>query len=149
MAAEERVFLGLGSNLGDRNARLLDAVARIGALPGTRLVAVSRFYETPPWGVEDQPSFLNAVLEVRTVMEPVDLLTAVKAIEQEMGRTPTYRWGPREIDIDLLLFGDRALREASLELPHPRILERPFVWEPLGEIAPDVLEGLRSAAVSL
>lgn len=149
MAAEERVFLGLGSNLGDREARLREAVTRIGELPETRVVAVSRFHETPPWGVEEQPPFLNAVLEARTALEPVELLAAVKAIERGMGRTPTFRWGPREIDIDLLLYGDRVLQEASLVLPHPRILERAFVWEPLGEIAPDVLEGLRRAAVSL
>src|SRR5689334_21830232 len=126
----ERVFLGLGSNLGDREENLRAALNRIEGFEGTALVRVSSFRETPPWGVEDQPPFLNAVAEIRTSLEPDALLTAVKAIEVELGRTPTYRWGPRLIDLDLLVFGERRVTSDRLTLPHPHILERPFVWEP-------------------
>jgi 2-amino-4-hydroxy-6-hydroxymethyldihydropteridine diphosphokinase len=149
VAAGERIFLGLGSNLGEREEHLQGALERLAALPGTRVVAVSRFLETPPWGYEEQPPFLNAVAEIRTELEPEELLAELKRIEGEVGRTPTFRWGPREIDVDLLLYGERRLEGPSLTLPHPRILERPFVCEPLAEIAPEVLEELRRAAVSL
>ena len=145
----ERVFLGLGSNLGDRQANLRCALQRIAELPSTGVVRVSQFIETPPWGVEEQPPFLNAVAEIGTALEPRALLAAVKQIERELGRVPSYRWGPRLIDIDLLLYGKRELVEPELTLPHPRILERQFVWEPLREIAPEVEEELRRAALSL
>lgn len=145
----ERVFLGLGSNLGEREENIRGALNRIGALPDTRVVRVSSLHETAPWGVTDQPAFLNAAAEVRTELEPEALLNAVKAIEVEVGRTPTFRWGPRLIDIDVLLFGDRTLVTERLTLPHPRILERLFVLEPLAEIAPEVVQELRRAAVSL
>jgi 2-amino-4-hydroxy-6-hydroxymethyldihydropteridine diphosphokinase len=145
----ERVFLGLGSNLGDRAAFLKAALEGIAALPGTEVVRVSAFRETEPWGVADQPRFLNAVAEIRTPLAPQDLLAALKRIEREVGRTCTFRWGPREIDIDLLLFGGRRLQAPGLTLPHPHILERDFVWQPLQEIAPDVVEDLRRAALPL
>src|SRR5687768_7954533 len=96
----ERVFLGLGSNLGEREENIRQALNRIEALPGTRVIRSSTLHETPPWGVTDQPSFLNAAAELRTTLEPEALLDAIKAIEVEVGRTPTYRWGPRLIDID-------------------------------------------------
>jgi len=147
--SDERIFLGLGSNLGDRPANLRAALASLDTLPGTRVVRVSEFRETPPWGVVDQPSFVNAVAEVVSALAPEALLAAVKQIERELGRTPTYRWGPRVIDIDLLLYGDRRLETPALTLPHPAILERAFVWEPLAEIAPEVVENLRRAALSL
>lgn len=146
---DERVFLGLGSNLGEREATLEAALERIGALPGTRLVRRSRFYETPPWGVTDQPPFLNAVVELRTGLEPEALLAAVKQVERDLGREPTYRWGPRIIDVDLLVYGNRVVQTPKLTLPHPQILARPFVCDPLEEIAPEVLEELRRAAVPL
>lgn len=146
---EERVFVGLGSNLGDREENLGAALNRISALDATRVVAVSSFLETPPWGVEEQPPFLNAVAEVRTALGPLELLRAVKAIEAALGRVPSYRWGPRLIDIDLLVYGERSLSTAELTLPHPNILDRPFVWEPFEEIAPEVVEKLRRATVPL
>ncbi|MGV3724773.1 MAG: 2-amino-4-hydroxy-6-hydroxymethyldihydropteridine diphosphokinase [Actinomycetota bacterium] len=145
----ERVFVGLGSNLGDREENLRAALNRISAVKGTRVAAVSSFRETPPWGVEDQPPFLNAVAEIRTELAPVELLRAVKAIEVELGRVPSYRWGPRLIDIDLLTYGERSISMAELTLPHPNILNRPFVWEPFEEIAPEVVEKLRRATVPL
>jgi 2-amino-4-hydroxy-6-hydroxymethyldihydropteridine diphosphokinase len=145
----ERVFLGFGSNVGDREENLRAALNRIGQLDGTAVVRASGFRETPPWGVEDQPPFLNAVVELRTGLEPEALLTAVKQIETDLGRVPTFRWGPRLIDIDLLVYGTRHYRCERLTLPHPHILQRPFVWEPLNEIAPEIVEELRRAAVSL
>ena len=144
-----RVFLGLGSNLGDREENLRAALERIEGLPGTDVVRVSRFIETEPWGVEDQPPFINAALEIRTDLEPEALLDAVKGIERELGRTPTFRWGPRLIDIYLLLYGCRELQTPRLSLPHPQLLDRPFVREPLAEIAPEVVEELERAALSL
>jgi 2-amino-4-hydroxy-6-hydroxymethyldihydropteridine diphosphokinase len=146
---DERVFLGLGSNLGDREALLRTALERIAGLPGTDLVRVSAIRETEPWGVTDQPPFLNAAAEIRTELEPQALLAALKEIEGEVGRRPTFRWGPREIDLDLLLYGSRRLETETLRLPHPQILERDFVREPLAEIAPEVVEELRRAAVSV
>jgi 2-amino-4-hydroxy-6-hydroxymethyldihydropteridine diphosphokinase len=147
--ADERVFIGLGSNLGEREENLRAALNRISSLEGTQVVRVSALRETPPWGVEDQPAFLNAVAEIRTALEPEALLDAVKRIEGELGRVPSFRWGPRLIDLDLLLYGTRRLETPRLTLPHPHILERPFVWEPLAEIAPEVVEELRRAGVSL
>jgi 2-amino-4-hydroxy-6-hydroxymethyldihydropteridine diphosphokinase len=144
---DERVFVGLGSNLGDRAENLRSALEQIERLPGGRVVAVSAFRETAPWGVTDQPPFLNAAAEIRTALEPEELLRAVKAVEVELGRVPGIRWGPRLIDVDLLLYGDRVVRTEALTLPHPHLLERPFVWEPLAEIAPEVVEELRRAAV--
>jgi len=146
---DERVFLGLGSNLGDREALLRRALARVASLPGTEVLRVSAIRETEPWGVTDQPAFLNAAAEIRTELEPQSLLTALKQIEREVGRTPTFRWGPREIDVDLLLYGARRVEIERLTLPHPHILEREFVREPLAEIAPEVVEELRRAAVSV
>lgn len=147
--ADERVFVGLGSNLGEREENLRAALNGISGLADTHVVRASAFRETPPWGVEEQPAFLNAVAEIRTALEPEALLDAVKRIEGELGRVPSFRWGPRLIDLDLLLYGTRRLRTPRLTLPHPHILERPFVWEPLAEIAPEVVEELRRAAVSL
>jgi len=145
MGEAERVFVGLGANLGDRAANLRAALERIAALPETRLVRVSAIRETEPWGVTDQPPFLNAAAELCTALEPEALLSALKEIERALGRTPSCRWGPRLIDIDLLLYGDRAVRTESLTLPHPGILERPFVREPLAEIAPELMEKLGAA----
>lgn len=147
--AEERVFIGLGSNLGEREENLRAALNALSELPETRVVRVSRFRETAPWGVEEQPAFLNGVAELRTGLEPPALLEALKRLETEIGRVPSFRWGPRLIDLDLLLYGERRVETERLTVPHPRILERPFVWEPLAEIAPEVLEELRRAAVPL
>lgn len=146
---QERVFVALGSNLGERAANLTQALERIAALPETTVARVSHFMQTEPWGELDQPEFLNAVAEIRTQLEPEALLAELKRIETGLGRVPSYRWGPRLIDLDVLLYGGRRLNTEHLTLPHPGILERPFVYEPLGEIAPDILEGLRRAAVPI
>lgn len=143
------MFLGLGSNLGEREANIREALARLEALPETSVTRVSRLVETEPWGVTDQPPFINGAAELRTELEPEALLKAVKEIEREVGRVPTVRWGPRIIDLDMLLYGSRKIHLPHLKLPHPHILERAFVLDPLTEIAPEVVEELRRAAVSL
>ena len=140
-APPERVFIALGTNLGDdldRNLR--EAVQAIGRLPGTRIVRVSSFLSTEPWGVKDQPGFLNAVVEIRTELEPLPLLTALKQLEVDLGRVPSVRWGPRAIDFDIILYGRRSVDEPGLRIPHPRFREREFVLQPLREIAPEVLD---------
>jgi 2-amino-4-hydroxy-6-hydroxymethyldihydropteridine diphosphokinase len=145
-ASAQTAFLGLGSNLGDRRAHLAQAVARLNRAPGTTVVAVSSIYATTPVGVTEQPEFFNAVAEVRTVHEAEKLLATCQAIERELGRVRTLRWGPRTIDIDLLLFGNRRTAGERLHLPHPRMMKRAFVLIPLAEIAPGrLLEGKPAA----
>ncbi len=126
-------YLGLGSNLG-RRARNLSAARRRLRQKGVRIVRQSRVIETEPWGDTDQPRFLNQVLEVEWTGTARRLLTAAQAAEREGGRTPTRRWGPRVIDVDILLFGDERISEKGLEVPHPGIGQRPFVLESLNEL---------------
>ena len=129
------IFLGLGSNLGDRKRFLDEALA---ALPGCGITidTVSSIYETSPVGVTDQPDFLNMVVEVTTELSARQLLEAIKGIEKDLGRTSGPRWGPRVIDIDLLLYGDEVIDEPDLVVPHPELFSRQFVLDPLREIAP-------------
>lgn len=130
-------YIGLGSNLGDREATLRGALARLNAWRGIRVLAVSRFRETEPVGFTDQPRFVNAVAAVETELEPRPLLEAMLAIEQAMGRTREGpRFGPRTIDLDLLVYEDRIVDEPGLRVPHPRLHERAFVLEPLAELQP-------------
>lgn len=131
-------YLALGSNLGDRD-RLLALAAEELDRRGVRILRSSRVIETEPFGVTDQPRFLNQVLEVEWAGSPRELLETAKAVEAALGRTPTYRWGPREIDIDILLFGDLELAEEGLVIPHPGLAEREFVRIPLAELRPDIL----------
>jgi 2-amino-4-hydroxy-6-hydroxymethyldihydropteridine diphosphokinase len=126
-------YLGLGSNLG-RRARNLSAARRRLRQSGARILRQSRVIETAPWGVVDQPPFLNQVIEIEWAGSPRQLLRAAKAVERDGGRTATRRWGPRVIDVDILLFGDEHIDEAGLVVPHPRIAERPFVLESLREL---------------
>jgi 2-amino-4-hydroxy-6-hydroxymethyldihydropteridine diphosphokinase len=129
-------YIGLGANLGEREATLRRALDEIDRLPDTRVSMVSRFHETRPVGVEDQPDFVNAVARLETKLPPRDLLEALLAIERRLGRRrdAEERWGPRTIDLDLLLYGTERVREPGLVVPHPRLLERPFVTEPLREL---------------
>ena len=129
-----RVWLALGSNLGDRAGYLRSAV---GALPdaGIILVRASRVAETEPVGVRDQPHFLNQVLEVETALDPRPLLQTVKRIEQDLGRQPRLRWGPREIDIDILRYDERKVDEPGLHIPHAELQNRPFLLDLLTEIS--------------
>jgi 2-amino-4-hydroxy-6-hydroxymethyldihydropteridine diphosphokinase len=127
------VYLGLGSNLGSR-ARNLSAARRRLRQKGVRILRQSRVLETAPWGVSDQPRFLNQVVEGEWQGTPRALLRVVKAVEKEGGRKPARRWGPRVIDVDILLFGDERVREPDLVIPHPRMQERDFVLTPLAEL---------------
>ena len=128
-----RVLLGLGSNLGPR-ARNLSAARRRLRQKGFRILRQSRVIETQPWGVAEQPKFLNQVVEGEWSGTPRQLLRAAKDVEREGGRRLTRRWGPRVIDVDILMFGAERVRERGLVIPHPRIAERPFVLESLREL---------------
>jgi len=130
-------YLGLGSNLGDRAANLRAAVSALP--PEVSVLAESAVYETPPWGVEDQPGFLNMALKAETNLAPAALRDHVKSIEHEVGRTETFRWGPRVIDIDILLYDDRIVDIPKLVIPHAQMHKRPFVLVPMASIAPDVV----------
>jgi 2-amino-4-hydroxy-6-hydroxymethyldihydropteridine diphosphokinase len=137
--ATHRAYLSLGSNLGDREAYLREAVARIDALPETRVTATSTILETPPWGKTDQPTFLNMALAIETALSPEDLLAALQCIEDVLGRKRVEHWGPRTVDIDLLLYDDEVRNTHRLHLPHPFLTRRRFVLEPLAQIAPDLV----------
>ena len=130
------VYLGLGSNLGDRQAHLAEALQRLRG--HVRIERVSPVYETEPLHVTDQPRFLNLAVRGVTILDPEALLAAIKRIEDRMGRHPGERYGPRPIDVDILFFDDRVIRTEVLEVPHPRIPERGFVLVPLHDIAPDL-----------
>ena len=130
------VYIGLGSNLGDRLAILNQAVAHVAALGS--VTATSAIYETDPVGFVDQPSFLNAVVCLQTTLVPADLLANLLRIEQEMGRVRTFPNAPRVIDLDILLVGDDVIHTANLVVPHPAMHERGFVLVPLADIAPDL-----------
>jgi 2-amino-4-hydroxy-6-hydroxymethyldihydropteridine diphosphokinase len=134
-----RCYLGLGSNLGDRARAIRESVDLIAAGGDVEVKALSSLYATKPWGKEDQPDFVNAVAEVETSLRPEELLARAKRVEGEMGRRSRQRWGPREIDIDLLLYGDEVVETGDLRVPHPGIEERAFVLVPLLELAPDLL----------
>lgn len=130
------VYLGLGSNLGDRQRNLAAAIRRLEPL--VRVEAVSSLYETDPVGPQDQPPFLNAVCRGVTGLPPQGLLRHLGEVEYELGRRAGHPWGPRPIDIDLLLYGDLSLEEPNLQVPHPELAQRAFVLVPLGELAADV-----------
>jgi len=128
-------YLGLGSNVGDRMSFLTQAISRLAREGIVR--KISSVHETPPWGKTDQPAFLNACVEFQTSQSPEDLLELLKQIETELGRKEHERWGPREIDIDVLFYGDEQISSQRLTIPHPLLHERAFVLVPLAEIAPD------------
>lgn len=130
-------FVGLGSNLGDPAAQVQAAFGALADLPGTRLLRRSHLYLTPPWGVTEQPSFVNAVAELDSGLKAPALLAALLAIEQRAGRVRDgQRWGPRILDLDLLLHADGPFRSDTVQVPHPRMAERAFVLLPLAELEP-------------
>lgn len=137
----ERAFVALGSNLDEPARQLGVAIEALACLPATRVLDVSGFYRTAPWGDADQPDFVNAVVLLETALAPLPLLDALLAIELEMGRVRTRRYGPRVIDLDLLTHGDTEMDDPRLVLPHPRMHERAFVMWPLAELAPDLVLG--------
>lgn len=137
--SETVAYLGLGTNLEDREANLAKALDLLSEEPGLRLLRCSRIYETEPWGVTDQPRFLNSVAEVATTLAPERLLDVCKDVEGRIGRRPGIRWGPRLIDVDILLYGDHIVRLPHLEIPHPRLHLRAFALVPLAELAATVV----------
>ena len=132
----ERAYIAIGSNLGDRRAYLEAGLKEVAALPNTRLAEVSHAYETPPLGPIEQPDFLNAVFAIETSLAPESLLAALLAAEKKHQRQRRIHWGPRTLDLDLLLYSKRVIESADLTLPHPHMNERSFVLVPLCEIAP-------------
>ena len=131
------VYLGLGSNLGDRNANLADAITRL-ACDSLRILRTSSIWETAPRDVLDQPWFLNQVVEAESDLLPRQLFQRIQRIEREMGRQRRMPKGPRLIDIDILLYGNAIVKSEDLEIPHPRMADRRFVMAPLAELAPDL-----------
>jgi 2-amino-4-hydroxy-6-hydroxymethyldihydropteridine diphosphokinase len=133
-------YVALGSNLGNASQHVLDAIDALGQLPGTALIAVSHLYRTPPWGMLDQPDFVNAAALLDTAFGPHELLDQLLTIERMHGRQRDgARWGPRTLDLDLLHMPGVALADTRLTLPHPRIAERAFVLLPLHDLAPDLM----------
>ncbi len=134
---EARAFLGVGTNLGDRKANLIAAQTAISQF--TIITKTSRVYETAPWGMADQPDFLNQVWEITTTLTPLELLHRLKQVETTLGRKPSVRYGPRLIDIDILLYSNLMFKSDELVIPHPHISERAFVLAPLADLEPDLI----------
>ncbi len=149
MPGPSDAYLGLGGNLGDPARTMAAALRLLDAAAGIRVAAVSSLYRTPPWGKTDQPDFLNAVARLETTLSPRDLLRRCLDVERRLKRERRERWGPRLVDLDILLFGNETVHEQGLEIPHPRLLERAFVLVPLAEIAPDLAIGGEDVAAHL
>ena len=134
-----RVFIGIGSNEGDRLEHVSRAIQRLSHTPGIQVSRMATIYDTEPLG-PPQPEYLNTVIELDTALSPQQLLDALKLLERQLGRVPSAkRWGPRVIDLDILLYDDRVLNEPALIIPHPRMHERRFVLEPLAQLAPTLV----------
>jgi len=134
-----RVYIGLGSNLGNREATIQKALQLLAEMPDVNVVLVSSLRETDPVGYEDQPRFLNGAAALETELAPLALLERLQDVERQLGRVRSGpRFGPRTIDLDLLVYGDLQIDESGLEIPHPRLVERRFVLEPLAELDPEL-----------
>ena len=129
-----RCYIGIGSNLGDREKNISDAVRKMRDTKGIEVKKLSRIYETEPVGGHIQPDFLNAVMHVETTLEPRELLLAMQDIENQLGRIRVIKDGPRTIDMDILIYGDKKIDESDLKIPHPKMNERDFVLEPLKDL---------------
>lgn len=132
------VYLSLGSNMGERLVYLEQALLELDKLPKTHVTAVSSYYETAPWGKTDQDPFLNACCQLETKLSPQELLSHCQEVEQKAGRERHEHWGPRTLDIDILLYGEAVIDEPNLTIPHPYLSERAFVLVPLADIAPHI-----------
>lgn len=141
-----RAYLSLGSNIGDRKKNLDDAMRILGEADKIQVRAVSSFYETDPWGYEDQEAFLNIAAEVETTMTPQELLEVCQFVESELKRERLVHWGPRTIDVDILTYEDYTSQSAELTVPHPRMTERGFVLVPLAELAPELTVNNRTVS---
>lgn len=131
--------IGLGSNLNEPSLQVSEAFRLLAALPETRILQCSRLYQTAPWGVEEQPDFINAVAGLETNLDPLQLLDELQRIETEQGRVRDQKWGARVLDLDIICYDQLHLETDRLKLPHPFFAERAFVLEPLAELYPDVL----------
>lgn len=129
-----KVYLSIGSNLGNRLDNIINAVKKLNSIVQTKVNKVSNIYETEPVGEKNQPAFLNIAVEIETELNPLELLSEVKKIENELGRTPRERWGPRIIDIDIILYGNVCINDERMVLPHAEFRRRRFVLEPLVEL---------------
>ena len=143
-----KAFVGLGSNLGDREATVREALGQISQIPDTTLVRVSSLYDSEPVGPEEQPDFVNAVAQLDTELTARQLLWNLLLIEKRLGRVRTQRWGPRTIDLDLLLLGDEVVEDDDLKVPHPEITRRAFVLAPLAELEPGLIHPLTGQSVT-
>ncbi len=142
-----RAFVGMGSNLGEREALIGQALDELAALPDTTLIRASSLYDTEPVGVVEQPRFLNAVAMLDTELTARQLLWNLQRIEARLGRTRSQRWGPRTMDLDLLLYGDLVIEEDDLRLPHPELARRAFVLVPLVELDPQITHPVSGLSV--
>ena len=149
MGSGVRAYIGLGANLADREGTIEQAVGLLGAEPGIEVVSVSSLRETEPWGRVAQPAFVNGAVAVETTLEPRALLGVLLDVERRLGRVRNERWGPRTIDLDLLLYGDGVLDEPGLTVPHPRLHERAFALEPLQELDPELAVPGRGSVADL
>ena len=141
-------YLGLGSNKGERISYIQKAIAEIKKIPGIVVLKFSGIYETEPWGVENQPDYLNSVLEIKTGLDAEILLKELKDIEKRIGRIQSAKWSEREIDIDLLFYGNEIIEKDFMTVPHPQIEKRKFVLIPMNEIAPDFIHPLLKEKIS-
>ena len=141
MAGREKniACIGIGSNLGDKVENCREAIERIAAAPGNELMARSSFYRTEPWGMEDQDWFVNAAIRIETVFDPQGLLQFLRSVEKGLRKEKARQWGPRNIDLDILLVNEDIIRTPELTVPHPFLHERRFVLVPLEEVCPDLM----------
>ncbi len=144
-----RAFIGLGSNLGERETTVREALEQISQLTDTTLVRVSSLYDSEAMGPEEQPDFVNAVAQVETGLSARQLLWNLLLIEKRLGRARSQKWGPRTIDLDLLLFGDQVIDDDDLSVPHPEITRRSFVLAPLAELEPGLIHPLTGQSVTV
>jgi 2-amino-4-hydroxy-6-hydroxymethyldihydropteridine diphosphokinase len=140
------VYIGIGSNLGNRQKNCLRAIELL-EKRGIIIKERSTMYETEPWGIKDQPKFINMVVEIETVLNPNELLRILKDVEKKVGRKESLKWGPRIIDLDILLVDDIIINEDNLKIPHPLMHKRDFVLQPLCEIAPDIKHPLLKLSI--
>lgn len=145
----EKVILGLGSNIGKRVLHIKKAIKEISLIKGVNVIGISSFYETEPWGLKEQRNFINCVIVCLIKPGPVEFHKKIKKIEKSLGRKKTVRWGPREIDVDILFFGNHIIKKNKLEIPHPMIKQRNFVLIPLNEMLPGFIHPVFKKKISV